>query len=111
MKQYITGEEINKLPFVKSENLRILLNMQDGVFAHKCNIGNMFEILNKDWFIELNPPGMDSQYNFELKIIERKDCKSENDYVHEEVFNANELSDVLFQAIASQCLNAEIEED
>ena len=111
MKQYINGSEIYKLSFEKSENLRILLDMKDGIFLNKCNIGKMFEILNKDWFIELNQPGMDSQYNFQLKIIQRKDCKSENDYVHEEIFSANELSDVLFQAIVSQCLNAEIEED
>lgn len=78
------------------------VNMIADEICKDFSLGTMFEILDRDWFITLNPKGMDSQYDFQLEITERKDCKSADDYVIEEVYRGNELVDVLFNAIAEQ---------
>lgn len=123
MKQGITNEQFLNLTFEQSLKLMDIMgypqensskefyyNNKHVIarrFSHiieKITIGKMFEIIDKKWFIKLNPLAMDSQYNFELKITERKDCKSENDYVIEKVYHADELCDVLFKALTDQCL-------
>lgn len=119
MKQCIEVEQLKVLNFEQQKIIATLFGQYGncvrndnegneylnlGLLAERINIGRMFEIIDKSWFIELNPPEMDSQYNFELKIVERKDCKSKNDYIYEEEYYADELCDVLLDAITDQYL-------
>lgn len=121
MRQSVKVEQLQELDFKKQKTLATLFGqfgncvrldndgneyLNLGILSERINIGRMLEALDRDWFLELNPPGMDSLYNFQLKIIERKDCKDSMDYAYEEKYFSNELCDVLFEAVTEQYLSA-----
>lgn len=93
MKQFISGEQIyeESVSFKQFEHLRELLDMDDGTFGERCNIGKMIEILER--------------YRWLLKITQSLEghWRVELDMVNGRSYYRQELCDALWMAVKS-CL-------